>query len=248
MHPDATHRLSTLAWGAVGAVVCAWMTPLEPNMLEEGIALHLAQRMVGGEHLYRDLASFTGPLPFELLALLFAWLGDEIAVARGAVALMHGTATAATFALARAARRDALAHTAAAAFAAAPVLLFPLFSLFFYALIAVYVAVWAAWAAVRGVGSARSAALAGALVGLCALCKQNLGPVLALALGAGIVALAPADARWRRFGAYVAGGVAVALATLALYGLRGDLDTIVMSLVRLPLSVRDAVVPARATP
>jgi hypothetical protein len=68
------------------------MIPLEPNLLEEGIALHLAQRMLQGEHLFRDLASFTGPLPFELLALLFRAFGDDIFVARGAVALMQGVA------------------------------------------------------------------------------------------------------------------------------------------------------------
>ena len=70
-------------WALVGGFACAWMIPLEANMLEEGIALHLSQRMMGGEHLFRDLASFTGPLPFELLALLFRIFGDDLMVARG---------------------------------------------------------------------------------------------------------------------------------------------------------------------
>jgi hypothetical protein len=90
--PDPTqHRTFALGvfWAIVGGLACAWMIPLEPNMLEEGIALHLSQRMMGGEHLFRDLASFTGPLPFELLAVLFRIFGDDLMVARGAVAVMH---------------------------------------------------------------------------------------------------------------------------------------------------------------
>ncbi|MEZ4217168.1 MAG: hypothetical protein R3E88_11870 [Myxococcota bacterium] len=239
MHDDARPLVPTLAWAMAGAAACAWMTPLEPNMLEEGIALHLAQRMVGGEHLFRDLASFTGPLPFELLALLFRAFGDGIFVARGAVAAMHGAATAACFALAYRARGDALAHVAAAAFAAAPVLLFPLFSLYFYALTALHLAMIAAWATARALDDARFALAAGALVALVALCKQNLGAGLAVAF-LGCLAFARGAAPLaRRLALYAAGGASVAAATLALYAWRGDLAALVDSLVFLPLSFRD---------
>jgi predicted membrane-bound mannosyltransferase len=131
------------------------MIPLEPNLLEEGISLHLAQRMMQGEHLFRDLASFTGPFPFELLTLLFRALGDDIFVARGAVAVMHGLACGAAYALAHSARRDGFAHVAAAFVAAAPVLLFPLFSLYFYSLVALHLALAAPWATRRGDDSPR---------------------------------------------------------------------------------------------
>ena len=56
------------AWCAVGAVVCAAMAPLEPSFLEEGMMLHAGERMLAGEHLYRDVELVTGPLPFALVA------------------------------------------------------------------------------------------------------------------------------------------------------------------------------------
>ena len=112
MSEPVLQRLETLAWIAAGAAACAWVSGLEPNMLEEGISLHLAQRMMRGEHLFRDLASFTGPLPYEGLALLFRALGDEVAVARGAVVAMHGLACGAVYSLVRGARHDGVAHLA----------------------------------------------------------------------------------------------------------------------------------------
>ncbi|MEE3330845.1 MAG: glycosyltransferase family 39 protein [Myxococcota bacterium] len=236
------HASSAFAvfWALVGGLTCAWMIPLEANMLEEGIALHLSQRMMGGEHLFRDLASFTGPLPFELLALLFRIFGDDLMVARGAVAVMHGAACAAVFGLARNARHDDFAHVAAGLFAATPVLLFPLYSLYFYSVTTVHIAVVATWAASRGIGSNPHAFAAGALVALSALCKQNLGPVLALLLGACLVVLPEAEVRWRRIGAFVAGGAAITVATLTLYGVRGDIGVLFDSLVTLPLTFRDS--------
>jgi len=53
-----------LLWALLGAVACAAMIPLEPSLLEEGMILHVAQRLVAGELLFRDIASYTGPLPF----------------------------------------------------------------------------------------------------------------------------------------------------------------------------------------
>ena len=61
--PEAASSRSTLAvllWGIAGALLSGAMAVLEPNMLEEGLILHLAQRMQDGEHLYRDLIAFTG--------------------------------------------------------------------------------------------------------------------------------------------------------------------------------------------
>ena len=77
---------ATWGWGAIGALACASVAVLEPSVLEEGLPLHVAQRLAQGEHLYRDVIFFTGPLPFELLAVLFRICGDHLFVARGAVA------------------------------------------------------------------------------------------------------------------------------------------------------------------
>ena len=59
-----------LAWGIAAVVAGLAVAPLDPSLLEEGIVVHTAQRMLGGEQLYRDVVSHTGPLPYELLAAL----------------------------------------------------------------------------------------------------------------------------------------------------------------------------------
>ena len=66
-------------WALAGAGTCLSVAGLEPNLVEEGFVLHFAQRLARGEHLYRDLVFFTGPLPFELLGALFRAFGEEIA-------------------------------------------------------------------------------------------------------------------------------------------------------------------------
>jgi hypothetical protein len=234
--PEPASEATALTWAVLGAAVCSLMIRLEPNLLEEGLILHVAQRMVDGEHLYRDVASFTGPLPFELLAALFRLFGQEIAVARAAVVVLQGLACGAVYAVALRARAGPLAHAAAAGTASAPVLLFPLFSLFFHTTLAFDLSLIAAWPATRAPRSAAWAAATGAVVAGAALCKQTVGVVLAAGLLAAVAAGAPPGHRVRRALAFTAGGAAVALLTLGVYTARGDLDALVHSLVVLPLS------------
>ena len=131
--PAASRLAGALApaWGLAGFAACWSVAGLEPNLVEEGLVLHVAQRLAAGEHLYRDIVFFTGPLPFEALGALFRLFGQEIAVARTAAAALHGLATAATYAFVRRSGGGALAFAAAASVAAAPLLLFPLFSMFY---------------------------------------------------------------------------------------------------------------------
>ena len=227
---------TALTWAVLGAAVCSLMIGLEPNLLEEGLILHVAQRMAAGEHLYRDVVSFTGPLPFELLAALFRAFGEEIAVARAAIVLLHGLACASVYAVALRAGAGPLAHVAAAGVASAPVLLFPLFSLFFHTTLAFDLSLIAAWPAVRATRSVGWALVAGAVVAGAALCKQTIGIALAAGLLAAIAAGAPPGRRLRTAFAFAAGGVAVAAITLGFYAARGDLAVLVHSLVMLPLS------------
>jgi len=56
-----------LAWAVVATLACASVIRLEPNLVEEGLVVHVAQRLARGEHLYRDIVFFSGPLAFELL-------------------------------------------------------------------------------------------------------------------------------------------------------------------------------------
>ncbi len=81
--------VGALSWAVIGAIACAAMIPLEPSFLEEGLILSVAQRMAAGERLYQEIASFTGPLPFEVLAVLFRLFGEEIMVARIALVVLQ---------------------------------------------------------------------------------------------------------------------------------------------------------------
>ena len=227
-------------WGAVGALACAFAACLEPNLLEEGLPLHVAQRLMRGETLYRDVAIFTGPLPFELLALLFRALGDHLAVARAAVVVLHGLATAAVFALARRAGAGPLAHGAAAIEAAAPVLLFPLLSIYFHTTLAALFAQIAVYAAVRAVASMRWAIAAGVLVACVVLCKQTVGAALALGLLAGIALHAAAGRRLATTGAVIAGGAASAGLVVAAFAARGALGDLFGGVVTTPLTFNES--------
>jgi hypothetical protein len=224
-------------WALLGAAACTAMIPLEPSLLEEGMMLHVAQRLVAGERLFRDIASYTGPLPFELLAGLFRLFGQEIAVGRIAVVVLHASACASVYGLARRAGAGPLAHAAAACLAAAPVLLFPLYSIYFYATLALHLSLIAAWAALLGTRSVAWAALAGVLVACVALCKQTLGLLLAPALLAALVAGSAPRRRAHQGLSMLLGAACVALLVLTLYGVRRDLGVLVHSLVVMPLSL-----------
>ena len=106
------------AWSLVAALGAASVIGLEPNLVEEGLVLHVAERLAHGEHLYRDVVFFTGPLPFELLAALFRIFGAEIAVGRVFMVGVQAAATGVAFAFARRAGAGAFAHAAAAVVAA----------------------------------------------------------------------------------------------------------------------------------
>jgi 4-amino-4-deoxy-L-arabinose transferase-like glycosyltransferase len=198
--------------------------------------VHGAQRIAGGEVLYRDIAAFTGPLPFELLALLFRVFGDEIWVARIAVAVLHGAACAAIYGVGNGAGGRILGSGAAALHAAAAVLLVPFLSIYFYVTVALSLGCLATYAAVRGTRSVGWAILAGVLVAGVALCKQTLGVVFTVALLTAMIACAPRGGRPRSAFAAIGGGAAVAVVTLVAFALRGGLDEMVRFLVVVPLS------------
>jgi hypothetical protein len=236
----ATRWLPVLVWGVAGAACCYLVSGFEPNLLEEGIGLHVAQRLAHGERLYRDIVAYLGPLPFELLAFLFRRFGEEIWIARSFVIALHGLATGAAFALVRGGRPGPLAHAAAAVWASAPLTLFPLFSIYYYTTIAAHLSVLAAWAAWRGTRSSGWAFAAGVGVAAVALCKQNIGVGLAATLGIGLLLVEPAAGRMRRALAFSAGGAAAALLTLGAWAVSGSLGDAVYGLVTLPASLEES--------
>jgi hypothetical protein len=226
-----------LFWGFVAAAAGAAIAPLDPNLLEEGIVVHTAQRMLEGDRLYRDVVSHTGPLPYEFLALLFKIFGAKIAVARAAVVLLQAIATATVFATARRAGLGALAHAAAASIACAPALLVPLFSIYYYTTVAFYLGLVAVYAGVRARNSDGWAIAAGTLVAAIALCKQNAGVQFAICFIPAVALCTEGGARLRRSGAVVLGGAAVALATLALFAARGDLSQLIYAQIQMPFAM-----------
>ncbi len=231
---------ATLLWGVAGALTCGSMIPLEPNLLEEGMILEIAQRLVHGDHLYQDVVAFTGPLPFEALALLFRVFGEEIWVARAVVALLHGAATAAAFALVRSTRADGLAHVAGTLAACAPILLFPLFSTYFYTTVAVSIGVLASWVGLLGLRDIRWAVVAGVLAACSALSKQTVGAVLAFGLLVSLVACSPPRARLRTGLALTTGGLLAAVVTVAGFAATGGVGALIRSLIELPLSFQSS--------
>lgn len=229
--------LAPLVWGLLGASSCFLVSGLEPNMLEEGLLLHVAERLAHGEQLYRDVLAFTGPLPFEVLALLFRLFGEEIWVGRAAVVVLHGAATATGFAIARRADTGPLAHAAAASYAAAPLLLFPLFGIFYYTTVAFHLSLFAIWAALRGERSWRWMLAAGFGVGAVALCKQPIGVALALFTMLAIATGPAGPDRRRALLAFAAGGAGMFVATIAYLSLAGTLEDAFRALVIVPGSL-----------
>jgi hypothetical protein len=184
--------------------------------------------------LYRDVLAFTGPLPFQALALLFRVFGEEIWIGRASVALLHGAATAAGFSIARRAGAGAPAHAAAASYALAPLLLFPLFGIFYYTTIAFHLSVLSTWAALRG--SWRSCFVAGIGVAAVALCKQPIGAALALFTALALVLAARSRAT---LAAFAGGGIVLAIATIGAFLAAGTLPDALHALLVLPMSLEE---------
>lgn len=224
------------SWSLIGTLACASVIPLKPSLLEEGFIVDIAQRLLRGDHLYRDVVTFTGPLPYEGLRALFFLFGEHIILGRIVVALLHGLATGGVFSLARSAKAGPVAHTAAAVFACSPILLFPMLSTYFYSTVALTLAIIATDATFRGLRSNGWALSGGALVACTALCKQTIGVVLAVSLLSALLLNVASQARMKRCLAFIGGGAIVTLLTLAFYAQSGDLDVLVHSLTVLPLT------------
>ena len=223
-------------WCAVGGLICAAAGKLEPNLLEEGLLVHVAERMLEGEHLYSDIVLVTGPVPYAMVAGIFEVFGSTISAARIGVAVLHGLACGSVYTLARRSNAGPWAHASAATLASAPVLLFPLLVTAFYTTIATSLAFIAAWMALRGVRSSAWAFAAGVVIALTALSKQTVGTILAITLVATVAACAPRGQRLRRSAALCAGGAAVTLVSLATFMALGDLEAFVSSLLIRPES------------
>jgi hypothetical protein len=232
-HPIA----APLLWGLVAAAFGTFAARLDPNVLEEGIILHTAERMLAGEHLYRDIIVHTAPLPYELLAACFGLFGAELWVGRALLVGFQALGVTALFALVRRSGTVELAHLVAAILATAPVFLFPQLSNYYYTTIALYLSFTAAYLGARATESQRFAVSAGALLAVIALCKQTTGVVFAVPFVIALLVVTQPSQRLHRAFAVIAGGCAIAAVTLGTYALRGDLAELIFGIVELPLSM-----------
>ncbi len=229
-----------LGWGLAGAAATLVVAPLEPNWLEEGIVVHIAERLAAGDTLYSDVLIHTGPLPYELLGLFFRVFGAHLEIVRALVALLHGIATGAAFAIARRAGAGSAAHAATAAVALSPILLFPMLSLYYYTNLGFDLGLLAVAAAVRGVESRHHAAVAGVLISCVALCKQSMGVVLAAGMIPIFFALAESGLRTRQVASLLTGAAGTAAGVLGIYWLLGLLPDFIYSQIGLPLAMSAA--------
>lgn len=85
--PDGPRTVRSDRWLLALLVVCAaaylWaLRPYGLMLLDEGYVVHAAERMIGGELLYRDVYGHYAPLLYHALALAFAVAGPSILVSR----------------------------------------------------------------------------------------------------------------------------------------------------------------------
>ena len=82
-HPDSRADRWLLALLLAATALYLWdLRPYGLMLLDEGYVVHAAQRMLGGELLYRDIFAHYAPLLYHALALAFAIAGPSILVSR----------------------------------------------------------------------------------------------------------------------------------------------------------------------
>jgi hypothetical protein len=199
------------------------LAPLEPDPIGEGLLLHVAERLAGGERLYLDVSVSAGPLPFELLARLFQHLGPEVLVGRAAVVALSALGTACAFGIARAAGAGVLAHAAGGWMAAMPALLFPELSRYTAPVLALHLSLAAGFATLLGARRRILAGVAGVCVAGVGLSLPSVGLALVLTLTLALTLVTPRHRRLGRVAGFLS-GTTLALASFAgAYAVRDQL-------------------------
>jgi hypothetical protein len=184
--------------------------------LDEGQLLAIADRILGGEVLYRDV--YTGIFPgiYYLTAALLGALGEDVVVTRWAAAGVNATIAAGLWLAGSRAMRPGWALLAPALYVALVPFAYPALTMFNYSTLAMVFAVFSLVYLLRYLESARpsDAVLAGLLLSACGLVKQNFGALASLAIALGYLWGRAAAAPVARRG-LVGGILPVALAALA---------------------------------
>jgi hypothetical protein len=228
----AAWRRGALAAGVLGLALLGQLPTFDRSVVpvDEGQLLAVAERLLHGERLYRDVYTGIFPGVYWLAAGLFAALGPDAVVTRWAQAWVNAATAAALFLLARRGARPAFAALAPLLYGVLVVVDFPGLSMLNYSPLSLAFALFALLALLAYVESGRTAqgVAAGLLLCACGLVKQNFGGLALAALAAGFAWVRPqAEVGRKSLGAglwpLAAGVAAAAVAALSALAATGSL-------------------------
>jgi hypothetical protein len=176
---------------AIGAVASAVSLPLYLHglvPLDEGLAVHVADRLSQGEVLYRDVATGVGPGLYYMLAAFYVVAPPTLELARVFQVLLLGVQTALVHRIALRVAAPSFALLAAGLFSGVNLFGYRYAS---YSPVAVLFQLGGVLLLLRFARSGSRATLvwSGALLGLCALTKQNYGLFALVGAAASVVLL-----------------------------------------------------------
>ncbi|MDJ0851484.1 MAG: glycosyltransferase family 39 protein [Myxococcota bacterium] len=156
--------------------------------LDEGQLVAIADRILAGDVLYRDI--YTGIFPgiYYLTAGLFGVFGPDVVVTRWAAAFVNAATAALLFAVGSHAMGTRFALLAPLLYTALVPFAYPALTMFNYSPLALLFALGALFFLLRYLASGRlgEAVAAGLLLGACGLVKQNFGAYAAAAITLGL--------------------------------------------------------------
>jgi len=239
MNPSRRELLAGAAlFGAAVAVLPLWPPELGTD---ESYYLYEAKRVLAGEVLYRDVFEITMPGSLWFMAGLYRLFGVDVAVARGAFAVVHGLTAVLLFAAARQLGvRVSLALLAGAAHLVVCHAAWPYTSPHWLGSL-VTAALLCALLACRPGTRPRAWLWPGLLLGLLTAVTHQRAPayLLGVAVVLGFDALSAGGARWRflfaRVAALAAGGAAVLVPIFAYLLATSGAEAVLRALVHYPL-------------
>lgn len=168
---------------ALGASV--WFAVFRPPPADAGALLTAASKILRGGIFYRDIDAYPFPGAHYLLALAMATFGEGLSVARALAAVFFCLLVVSLYAAALPVFGRKGAGLFGASLLSLKFLAWPSFTSYLYGDLAVTFGVGAVAILLWQLERPRSAAIvfAGALLGLSALCRQNVGFYLATAFG-----------------------------------------------------------------
>jgi hypothetical protein len=157
--------------------------------VDEGQLLAIAQRLLNGDALYRDVYTGIFPGVYWFTAALIGIFGENVWVTRCAQLLVNAATAGALFALGRRAMGHGWALLAPALYVALVPFAFPTLTMVNYSSLSLLFALLAAVFLLRHLESDRwiDAVLCGALLGACGVVKQNFGGLAVLSVVVGLV-------------------------------------------------------------